>query len=158
MAVPKTAALPLGDSPILKWDFRINPTNLKLAESQGFEPWGLLHPVVFKTTTINHSDNFPYSLLVARTGLEPITPTSSGWRSTIELSSQEETSSSIWTRMFQLLYVSILTLYDTEVKNEVFKWNFLTISFFISDLGKRYRIYLKTYYIGYIYQLIIEFP
>ena len=60
--------------------------------------------------------------------------------------------------MFQLLSVSILTLYDTEVKNEVFKWNFLTISFFISDLGKRYRIYLKTYYIGYIYQLIIEFP
>ena len=122
------ATSPMG---LKKWDFRINPTNLKLAESQGFEPWGLLHPIVFKTITISHSDNFPYSLLVARTGLEPITPTSSGWRSTIELSSQEETSSSIWTRMFQLLSVSILTLYDTEVKSEVFKWNFLTISFYL---------------------------
>lgn len=34
-----------------------------IAEGQGFEPWGLLHPLVFKTSAFGHSANLPFPLL-----------------------------------------------------------------------------------------------
>lgn len=38
---------------------RARPT--AMAGNAGFEPAGLLHPAVFRTVSIDHSDNFPDS-------------------------------------------------------------------------------------------------
>ena len=42
-----------------------------MAESAGFEPAELLHPLRFERSTLNHSDNFPSLEMVRWVGVEP---------------------------------------------------------------------------------------